>query len=558
MTHPLTKSRLFPVLLLAVFGAALALPRSSSGQPKKEKEKEKEVGKKYALVVGVRLYKKGELRNLSSADKDAKALAGALLRAGYRRVVLLNYEAAADNVDLLPTARNIKEQLRSLLEDCEQDDSVVFAFLGHGVQLDGSKDYHLCPMDAELGEPKTMVSLGEVYKEMEKCKATNKLAILDGCFSNPQAGTSTVGIELKPKPQAIEVPKGVLALFSCSEGQFSYESETLKQGIFSHYLLEGLSGKAAPAGGASVKLDGLVKYVQSEARIRAKEDNGPKARQLPKLVGDSPAGYSVVTEVREGADLVNSIGMRLKLLPKGSFQMGSPIGEPGRDSDEGPQHLVEITRPFYVGIYEVTQEEYQQVTGTNPSHFSAKGGGSAGVAGKDTKRFPVENVSWEDANAFCKKLSDLPAEKRLGRTYRLPTEAEWEYACRAGTTAAFHYGPSLTSTQANMFGLSPYGGAPNGPNLQRPDEVGKYRPNAWGLYDMHGNVSEWCSDWFDGAFYARSPRQDPTGGVGTARIWRGGSWESDGRKCRSGYRSGNSPTGKSNTAGLRVVCVMVK
>src|SRR5205814_9755671 len=133
----MTRYRLLPGLLL-FFTAALALPGSGKGQAKKE------TGKKYALVVGVRHYKKGELRNLSSADRDAKGLANLLKGAGYRRVVLMTYDSAADNVDLLPTARNIKEQLKSLLEDCEKEDSVIVGFIGHGVQPAGSKDHLLC------------------------------------------------------------------------------------------------------------------------------------------------------------------------------------------------------------------------------------------------------------------------------------------------------------------------------------------------------------------------------------------------------------------------------
>jgi len=354
-----------------------------------------------------------------------------------------------------------------------------------------------------------------------------------------------------------------VSLFSSSEGQFSYESDALKQGIFCHYLLAGLTGKAAVAGKGTVKLDALVKYVQDEVRIKAKEDNGPKARQNPKLVGDGPTGFALLSEASGGGGAVglvgdtNSIGMKLKLIPKGSFEMGSPAAEFGRDNDEGPQHTVEISKAFHIGVYEVTQEEYQKVMGTNPSFFSSTGAGAARVAGMNTKRFPVESVSWDDANTYCKKLTDLPAEKLARRTYRLPTEAEWEYACRAGTKTPFHYGPSLTSTQANMNGLSPYGGAPNGPNLPRTEEVGKFLPNAFGLYDMHGNVLEWCADWFDTMYYARSARIDPTGGlVGTSRILRGGGWETDGRKCRCTYRSGNTPTNKANTAGFRVVCVV--
>jgi formylglycine-generating enzyme required for sulfatase activity len=492
-------------LVLAGLGAALLLPAAGQGD-----DKGKTGGRRYALIVGVRNYKKDELRPLKYADKDAKALADVLKRADYRRVVLMTYETGADDVDLLPTARNIREQLKSLLEDRKKEDSVVVAFVGHGAQLAGSTEHYLCPIDAELGETKTLVALSDVYKELGKCKAGKKLAILDACYANPQAGINPAKLD-KPKPQEIEAPAGVLALFSTSAGHYGYESERLGRGIFMHFLLEGLNGKAALPGGSIVKLDALLKYLVDEVPDRAKDDNGPKARQEPFLLGGGAAELVLIGgELRGGAVAgINSVGMKLVTVPKGKFKMGSLEAETGRDSDEGPQHEVEITQPFQMGAYEVTQEEYQKVMGTNPSYFSAGGGGAARVAGMDTKRFPVENVSWDDAQAFCRKLSELPAEKKAGRSYRLPTEAEWEHACRAGTTTAFHYGASLTSTQANMYGLSPYGGAKAGPNLQRTEKVGSYRPNAFGLYDMHGNVLEWCQDWFDTTYYRTGPRVDP-------------------------------------------------
>ena len=152
-------------------------------------------------------------------------------------------------------------------------------------------------------------------------------------------------------------------------------------------------------------------------------------------------------------EITNSIGMKLVLIPPGEFMMGSPkelieeeLKRPDNDQwykehlpGEGPQHRVRITRPFYLGTYLVTQEEYQRVMGTNPSEFSATGKGKDKVAGQDTKRFPVENVSWDDAVEFCRKLSEMPEEKAAGRTYRLPSEAQWEYACRAGSTGRYSF-----------------------------------------------------------------------------------------------------------------------
>jgi formylglycine-generating enzyme required for sulfatase activity len=179
----------------------------------------------------------------------------------------------------------------------------------------------------------------------------------------------------------------------------------------------------------------------------------------------------------------------------------------------------------------------------------------------DTDDFPVEQVSWEDAQAFLKRLSALPAEVKTGRTYRLPTEAEWEYACRAGTSAPFHFGNSLSSTQANFDGNHPYGGAATEPYLERTTRVGSYKPNALGLYDMHGNVWEWCNDWFAEDYYQESPRRDPSGpsdraGPGGDRVLRGGGWEDDGQDCRSASRGRHSPGDRNCVVGLRAVLVV--
>src|SRR5262245_3425962 len=195
--------------------------------------------------------------------------------------------------------------------------------------------------------------------------------------------------------------------------------------------------------------------------------------------------------------VVNSVGMPLALVPAGTFFMGSPRDEDGHSNNEGPRHEVEITTAFHLGATTVTQEQYQAVTGRNPSHYSSTGNRSDEVRRLDTRRFPVDNVSWEDAVEFCQRLSALPQEKEAGREYRLPTEAEWEYACRGDICSCpFAFGPSLCSKQANFNGHMPSRGGETGPNLGRTTTVASYPPNLFGLYDMHGNVWEWCSDWF--------------------------------------------------------------
>jgi formylglycine-generating enzyme required for sulfatase activity len=256
--------------------------------------------------------------------------------------------------------------------------------------------------------------------------------------------------------------------------------------------------------------------------------------------------------------LTNSLGMKLVLIPRGKFMMGSPPDEKERETLE-EQHEVQISKSFYLGVYEVTQAEYQKVMGSNPSFFSATGGGKAKVAGLDTSRFPVESVSWENAVTFCAKLSALPAERVAGRVYRLPTEAEWEYACRAGTTTPFNHGSSLSPTQVNFDGNYPYGGAAKGRYLERPvpvDEPG-FRPNGFGLYHMHGNVWEWTADWYGENYYRDSPKIDPKGPAsGTRHVLRGGSWFNYGFNCRAAYRSGDKAGDRfPKSVGLRVVCV---
>jgi formylglycine-generating enzyme required for sulfatase activity len=238
--------------------------------------------------------------------------------------------------------------------------------------------------------------------------------------------------------------------------------------------------------------------------------------------------------------------MKLVRIRAGKFLMGSPLDEPKRQPAED-QHEVEITREFFLGVYEVTQGQYEKVMGHNPSHFRAGGSREADVRGLDTRDFPVEGVKYEDAVAFCKKLSDQPVEKASRRSYRLPTEAEWEYACRAGAKeySAYHYGKTITNADANFNGTP-----------RRTAKVGSYKPNAWGLYDMHGNVWEWVHDWYDEQYYRTGPKKDPQGpATGTQRLGRGGGYFNDDVVyLRSAHRGWTSPNNHHDGLGFRVAC----
>jgi formylglycine-generating enzyme required for sulfatase activity len=231
------------------------------------------------------------------------------------------------------------------------------------------------------------------------------------------------------------------------------------------------------------------------------------------------------------------LGMQFVYVPAGSFMMGSEKGE----LDEKPVHQVTFSDGFYLGRYEVTQAQWRSVTGTNPSKF------------KDCDQCPVETVSWNEVQEFIRKLNVRSALF----TYRLPSEAEWEYACRAGTTTEFAFGNSLSSKQANFDGTVPYGGASVNIYREKTTPVGSFNPNAWGLYDMHGNVWEWCEDQYH-ENYAGAPA-DGSAWLGLSPpsylTIRGGSWFNFGKFLRSGKRDRASNGIASGQLGLRLVAV---
>jgi uncharacterized protein (TIGR02996 family) len=263
-------------------------------------------------------------------------------------------------------------------------------------------------------------------------------------------------------------------------------------------------------------------------------------------------------------EFTNSIGMRFVLVWPGRFLMGSPPDEEGRSGDE-QRHEVTITKAFWLGVFPVTQGQWKAVMGSNPSYFRRDGGGKSSVrnaSDADLDQSPVELVSWEHAQDFLKKLAALPEEVKGRREYRLPSEAEWEYACRGGPVSSalpFHLdrpSSSLSSTQANFHGDYPCGGAARGPSLQRPCKVGSYKPNRLGLFDMHGNVDEWCLDWYDADSYVSSPPADPPGPAsGSVRVFRGGSCFSRGAHCRAAHRGRLEPSDRLNDLGFRAAAV---
>lgn len=263
-------------------------------------------------------------------------------------------------------------------------------------------------------------------------------------------------------------------------------------------------------------------------------------------------------------------GIRFVRIPSGVFTMGSPASEVGRSQDEGPQHCVRITKPFWMGAFQVTQSQYERVTGTNPSRFKQ-------VPREITSMFPVEQVSWFDALKFCNDLSNLEGEHpyyRLtdiyrevgsisnasvtvlgGSGFRLPTEAEWEYACRAGSSTSFHFRSTLSGEQANINSDTAHEMTNRDPALKHPTPAGTYRENAFGLFDMHGNVWEWCEDVYcENIYSTRSgTTTDPCVASGSEdRVLRGGAWFNFDRSARSSVREHMLPETCHQSCGIRL------
>lgn len=267
-------------------------------------------------------------------------------------------------------------------------------------------------------------------------------------------------------------------------------------------------------------------YVQEEGQPSHEAAKSDSKDDQTWTAGTRATQQGWVVDNNRPVSYTNSIGMKLMYIPAGEFTMGSPDSELERRPNE-VQHRVRITRPFMMGSTEVTQGQWRAVMESNPSYFKGD-------------NLPVEVVTWHDAVAFCETLS-----RKEGKTYRLPTEAEWEYACRAGTTTAFNWSSnSITSYQAN-YRLY----------MHKTAAVGSFAPNTWGLHDMHGNVWEWCSDWFD--YYPSGRVTDPTGPTsGIERVLRGGCWTEFSIDCRSASRGANTPEYRHFGYGFRVVLVL--
>ena len=548
--------------------------------------------RKLAVVVGVDVYRTTSgLPPLQYASNDAHELAEVLREQDYTVFEMTHAVARQPgNETLAPNVDYIRDQIKRVLgfPNLGANDSVILSFHGHGVQFEfttnsanGNQDskmpkFFFCPADTTIQELRTaneiternrLLPLDELYADLEKCTAATRLLIVDACRNDPtRPGVFRSGLASATLPKLPPPPGGIAAFFSCKANEQALEDPDFKQGVFTHFLVEGLRGTAdQPISGRPA--DGIVTFAELSAYVANNTyayvviDKKLPA-QSPQLRGDIDLNLPLARQIGPAKEFTNSIGMEFALIPAGTFTMGSPTTEPDR-SDRETQHTVTLSRDFYMGKYEVTQSEFQRVMGFNPSRFT------------DSDRLPVETVTWFDAVMFCNKLSELEGRqaaytisaiqkdgdsiqsanvsiKRGANGYRLPTEAEWEYACRAGATSPFSFGANITTDQVNYNGNYPYDGGPKGLYREKTVAVDALtQANEFGLFRMHGNVAEWCADWYGD--YPSGSVTDPQGpSRGSVRVYRGGSWNYNARYCRSANRNNNTPGNRNNNLGFRV------
>ena len=593
-------------IALAAAGLGLAISALLSGQEPAQRPK------RVALLVGVNEYKRRDFIDLKWAENDVDEMGKELDRLGFDRVVTMKGSAAGD---LQATRSNIDTQLKALLDDIGKNDLVLVMLTGHGQQLpikrdDGTmaSDGFYCPVDAVVNEPSTMVSLSRLTDETLRKWGGENLVLVDACRDG--VVDKDKGISRGIQGKVVALPEGTAILFACASGQRSLERDLLRHGVFTYGVLEALrafDGTADPltwgllvdrvqnsvhklnpaqrpiysgnvgrlvladrvkAGSRPAQSGPMlvpVETVPKSTEIAAAKPSAPNDRtppstmdrkaKSPEIETDRPKEIAVALEGTRAGDLRDDNGLKMKLrwCPKGRFRMGSPAGEAERFADEGPVDVT-LSRGFWLGQFEVTQAQWQAVMGTTLREQNEKSS-SRGINGEGSDH-PIYQVDHEESTEFCRRWTD--AERRAGRlpstwSYRLPTEAQWEYACRAGTTTATAFGDRLSSREANFDGVSPYADAEKGPYLEETTAVGRYRPNGWGLCDMHGNVWEWCADGYDGLL---SGGVDPTGSASAlSRVIRGGGWIGGGGLCRSADRSDFAPAGRSSNLGFRVARV---
>jgi formylglycine-generating enzyme required for sulfatase activity len=576
-------------LLFAVAGPGQGLIAAETVAPAKTEKTDEwnktlaaqfDRGAKVAVLIGVGKYAPPN-KPLPGAPKSVEMLKDVLIaHGGFTR------EHITTLTDEQATLANVQQAIL-LLTHAQPGDTVLVSFNGHGGE--GEDGSFLCLTDGHYSTTELRAMLG-------KSKASQKILLLDSCHAGDGTlalgGDNASGEELA---KGFQTTNGLITLAACRKSQISLG--TAMGGLFTIEFVRGLAGEADYDKNGIVDSDEIYRYLLLEITA-AVSMMAPKVKQMPvRVIGGDvvgvfalsrpdgktpPFAFDIPPRPKPGDIVTNSIGMKMACLPTSLITLGSPKTEYLRNDDEAEFEVL-ITRPIWMGTHEVTQAEYEKVMGKNPSYYSRKGDGSDVVAGQETGNFPVEQVSWRDAVEYCEKLSAMPEERQARRAYRLPTEAEWELACRAGTKTVFNSGDRLSPKQANIRGDRPYLDSETGPSLGRTTSVGSYKPNAYGLFDMHGNVAEWCSDYYDRTWFASSAVtlteadlsaidekwkhkgkhdkeylkfvNDPAGPAkGDSRVYRGGAFTGDVALCRSAARRNKDEQYTYRGIGFRVVC----
>ena len=525
-------------------------------------------GDRVALVIGVNQYERRGFRNLQYAERDVEDVAKILESDGYEVHLLTGTGVAKQRA----TLTNIRSKVDQVLSDRKKSDLVVIALAGHGfqIQIGGAgqtaRESFFCPVDAQQDDSETMLSIGWLLDEIDRRGGGRNLVLVDACREDPARSRGMNGSVVKT------LPEGVAVLFGCRAGQQTFETRNAGggHGVFFHYVLEGLRGKAKNEDG-DVTWSRLTDYVSRKVHREAPKLVGnANIQQTPNLIANIPGSSPVLVSagwrpsgLRKAGDIwkQNSLGMELAWCPPGTFRMGSPADEPDAVAGEQPSVDVTLTQGFWMGRTEVTRRHWQKIMPTTPWEKTR------GIY-PDGPNYPVSMISWYDSIEFCNKLSEkesLPPYYRMEDIYRsegaiqsatveiiggagfcLPTEAQWEYACRAGATSKYCFGD-------DFYDLGEYAWFADNTVLigqNYPREVGTKKANAWGLFDFHGNVWERCWD----TYQERLPGGiDPVVATNnTNRASRGGGWDMQASVCRSAYRSGYKP-GVSSHSGFRVV-----
>ena len=559
------------------------------------------MARNWAIVIGINEYT--YLEKLKYAKTDAEAMYQWLMKSGVfdpKKIFLFTDDSPQiptnPPIPTLPTFGHLDAFFDAQFERplLKSNDTLWFFFSGHG-NRGGDGDYLMLFDSSPRRVKRTALSVSYITERLRNWGAGNVVMFIDACRN----------VEEQAKGDAINPRdyQGIITFYSCSAKEKSYEIESLKRGAFTHVLLQALEqtkeeNKCLTVGELEAYLmrevPKLIKNQRPLAKVeptyktnfilfgeaRAQDIETLKNLAIKKAFIENKKEEAKellfhANQVAKGSDseiinaliqlqssspvtpqpqpkpeppeplkenqnqedkseelrfqnftenLGNGVTLEMVAIPGDKFMMGSPEGE--GDEDETPQH--EVTVPsFFIGKYPVTQAQYQQVIGSNPSHFK----------GDDR---PVENVSWDDVVAFCQKLS-----QQTGKEYRLPTEAEWEYACRARTTTPYYFGETITDKQVNYY-----------TTVGETTVVGQYPPNDFGLCDMHGNVLEWCEDyWHDD--YKNAPIDGSPWLLefGSIKVMRGGSWVSIPDGCRSATRFYSSRDIRLNRFGVRVVCI---